>query len=261
MDDHVSAVYQGLRGQVMWHGVRVPKAVLQELCTNGLRQRVFDVEARDDLLADLRAAATTEMGTEVISELLESEPSPLDWEVGEALAESFLEVSYNAVWPWNSARDRRTPRASLPGADLVGFVVEPDGAALLFGEVKTSSDSDTPPGVVYGRTGLIHQIDNLAARRDLHFALLRWLQPRCTDPDHRELFEQAAKKFVSSRGRDFRLVGCLMRDTEPNELDLLNRAISLSGRLQAPTNAKLIAWYLPESASVWPTMVEVSDDD
>ena len=44
-------------------------------------------------------------------------------------------------WPWNTVRNRRTPRASLPGADLVGFYRENDTVLLLFGEVKTSSDT------------------------------------------------------------------------------------------------------------------------
>lgn len=261
MTQAIAPVYAGTQGQVEWRGLRVPRDVLHELCSTNLPERLFDKTGRADLLTDLNAVATTEMATQVIQELLESEPSPTDWEVGEALAESFLETHHGVVWPWNSARDRRTPRASLPGADLVGFVIEPDGAALLFGEVKTSSDLGAPPGVVYGRTGLVHQIDNLATRRDLHFALLKWLQPRCSHPDHRDLFQQAAAKFVSSKGRDFRLVGCLMRDTEPNELDLRNRAVDLSSRLQVPTGAQLIAWYLPESASIWPTLVEVHDDD
>lgn len=71
---------------------------------------------------------------------------------------------HGAVWPWNENRDRKTPKASLPGADIVGFLGSGPDTVFLFGEVKTSSDKDNPPGVMAGRGGLAHQIDSLASR-------------------------------------------------------------------------------------------------
>ena len=54
---------------------------------------------------------------------IENSPEAEDWEVGEALAECALQhdSGREVHWPWNTVRDRRTPRASLPGTDLVGF--------------------------------------------------------------------------------------------------------------------------------------------
>ena len=37
-------------------------------------------------------------------------------------------------FPWNSDRDKRTPKASLPGADLVGFIENGDEVVLVLGE-------------------------------------------------------------------------------------------------------------------------------
>jgi hypothetical protein len=245
-------------GQVAWTGVRVTEDLLNDLRTGPLVERTHDLAKRAECIAELRSMATTDMGTEVIEELINSETPPLGWEVGEALAEAILEEQHNVIWPWNTGRDRRTPKASLPGADLIGFVQEPDGnICLLFGEVKTSSDPNTPPQVLYGRSGLIAQLEGLATRRDLHWSLLKWLRPRCEEPQLRSLYEAAVQRFVGSKGRDFRLVGCLMRDTTPSEDDVRARAINLSRSLSAPCAASLYAWYLPSKIDDWPNWVEV----
>ena len=82
--------------------------------------------------------------------LLRAVPGEKSWTVGEALAECILadDETREICWPWNFVRDRRTPRASLPGADLVGFCKEGGSVFLLFGEVKASSDKSTPPNVM-----------------------------------------------------------------------------------------------------------------
>lgn len=252
--------YQGSSGDVTWRGVRVPVEVVDSLRSGPLKERLLDLAARDELIDELQAISTTDMGSELITELIASTPTPLGWEVGEALAESILQEHHKVIWPWNTARDRRTPKASLPGADLIGFVKEDDDRiALLFGEVKTSSDPNTPPGVLHGRSGMIGQLEKLATRRDIQWSLLHWLRARCQDPLLRPLFVAAAQRFVASGGSDFRLIGCLMRDTEPNELDLINRATTLVSSVESPMSAELVAWYFPDSVSVWPTWMEVAD--
>jgi hypothetical protein len=256
--EHTPA-YSGSSGQVSWKGVRVPDEALRELRGGALQERLLDLTQRDEMLAELQALSTTSMATTILQQLLESQPDPLAWEVGEALAEALLERHYAAIWPWNTARDRRSPNASLQGADLVGFVLEGQDVVLLFGEVKTSSDSDTPPNVLYGKSGLTQQLENLTNCKDIHWTLLRWLQARCKTPADSEMYRKAVQRFLQSGGRDFRLIGCLMRDTSPHELDLMNRAKHLSDKIEQPTSAQLLAWYFPDSATVWPTWVEVPD--
>lgn len=250
--------YSGAQNQVAWHGVRISEELLARLRQGSLLERTHDLAENEACIAELRAMATTDMGTQVIEELINSQPKPLAWEVGEALAEALLQEHHGAIWPWNTARDRRTPRASLPGADLIGFVQETDGnVCLLFGEVKTSSDPNAPPGVLHGRTGMIKQLEGLATERKLHFSILKWLRVRCSDSTLRPIFEAAAQRFVRSKGQDFRLVGCLMRDTAPSEDDVRSRAIALSTTVRAPSAARIYAWYLPGGVDSWPDWVEV----
>ncbi len=158
-------------------------------------------------------------------------------------------------WPWNLVRDRRTPRASLPGADLVGFYKEDDAVLLLFGEVKTSSDQSTPPNVMNGSGGMAWQLKEEATRLDIQHSLLKWLRARCVSPDHRWLYRAAVERYVRSLGKEILLVGILLRDTKPNELDVTARAKFLAASLGSPTRIEISAWYLPIPIKHWPALL------
>ena len=108
------------------------------------------------------------MVTEFVKNLLRAVPEEKSWAVGEALAESVLadDDTREICWPWNLVRDRRTLKASLPGADLVGFCNEGDAVLLLFGEVKTSSDASTPPNVMNGSGGMAWQLKDEATHHN-----------------------------------------------------------------------------------------------
>jgi hypothetical protein len=77
--------------------------------------RLRDDEDAADLQADLDALASTEYATEFLRTLLSAEIEPKTWELGEALGEMLLADEHGIRWPWNHARDKCTPKASLPG--------------------------------------------------------------------------------------------------------------------------------------------------
>lgn len=210
--------------------------------------------------ADMRALASTDMDPAFLKEFLAATPAARAWEIGEAFAETALaqDAHREVIWPWNDARDRKTPRASLPGADLVGFCRDDDGFALLFGEVKTSSDTHTPPSVMYGGDGMTWQLERNATRLEIHNALLKWLSARCRTPGLRAAYEQAVKRYFRSSGRDILIVGVLLRDTQADERDLRSRAHTLATRLDAGTRVELLAWYLPVSIDDWVDAVGVA---
>jgi hypothetical protein len=195
------------------------------------------------------------MATATLTAILNAEPDPPTWRIGEALAESVLQEHRGAMWPWNDARDRKTPRASLPGADLVGFLPVEETVVLLFGEVKTSSAKDTPPSVMTGRTGMIHQLESLATDRSIHSALLMWLHARCRDESFKEAYKIAVGNYFNSGGLRLALVGVLVRDTDPNVLDVQSRALALSKQIQHPGTGELIAMYVPAPVTSWLAML------
>lgn len=52
------------------------------------------------------------------------------------------------------------------------------------------------------------------------------------------------------------LVGVLLRDTPPSELDLKASGETLAERSGEVTRIDLTAWYLPVQIAAWPTLVQ-----
>ncbi|MEK6777223.1 MAG: hypothetical protein AABY87_10120 [bacterium] len=249
--------YSGRATSANWEGRHVADAdQFRRFVREVVRPRVAD--SGSSFASDLRGLATTGMATEFVKRLLTAVPDSEGWEVGEALAECALQQDSGREvhWPWNTVRDRRTPRASLPGTDLVGFYREDDSVLLLFGEVKTSSDANTPPNVMNGGSGMAWQLEQSATRLDIQRALLQWLHARCQSQPYRDLYEKAVGRYLKSEGKELLLVGILIRDTAPSELDLKSRGQALSTKLGKPTRIELIAWYLPVPITEWPKLLK-----
>ncbi len=249
--------YEDQNRQVSWRGLSVADGDgFNEFMTNDVASRLYDEEGTTEFEAHLRSLANTGFARDSLNDILAAEiPEERDWAVGEAIAEAYLEREHEITWPWNMERDKRNPKASLPGADLVGFKIDGDDVRLVLGEVKTSTDGQTPPGVMSGRSGMTHQIDNLASDLSLICQLLKWLLPRCKGTDHETAFNAAIGLFLDSGNKAVALFGVLIRDTQPNALDLQARGQTLAGSLQAPTTCQLIAVYLPCAITDLPARV------
>ena len=220
-----------------------------------VRPRITDEASAFD--TELQGLATTGVEIQFVERLLHAVAEPEGWEVGEVFAECALQddASRQVHWPWNMVRDRRAPRASLPGADSVGFLCDGEEVFLLIGEVKTSSDVRTPPGVMSGRGGMAWQLEQNVVRLDVQRTLLQWLHARCQSQSLGELYRKAVERYLESQGKALALVGVLLRDTHPSELDLRARGEALSHRVADPTRVDLFAWYLPVPISGWPALV------
>lgn len=249
-------------GSTTWRGRHVTeKANFSGYLRHRVYPRLRDADGPETVETALQALATTGMASDHLAKLLRAVPEPHGWELGEALAECVLQDDFHGhvCWPWNTVRDRRTPRASLPGADLVGFLRESDAVFLLIGEVKTSSDRDVPPQVMYGGSGLVWQLRESASRLDVHYTLLAWLQHRCITPEHKDLFQRSVSRYLTSGGKELLLVGVLVRDTVPDEKDLQKSAKTLAQTIVSPTTTELVAWYLPEPISDWAAICKAED--
>ena len=250
-----TATYCGKDGAVAWSGNVVSETeAFSKFLRGPVKARLVDEEEASAFEAEMKSFRTSKMNDNFLEDFFKTTESSKPWEVGEALAECLLEndVEKNVAWPWNNVRDRKTPKASLPGADLVGFIKEDERAFLLFGEVKTSSDINSPPGVMYGSSGMTWQLHDEATRFDVQHSLLRWLRTRCTTTELKQLYRKAIKEFVQSNGKSIVLVGMLLRDTSPNENDVKGRAEALSAKISHPTSAEVNAWYLPVQIDEWP---------
>lgn len=241
--------YHGSDRQVVWRCVEyAADEALQVLLREKVAARVRDDAGNRDFEDALQSVASTGFAVGNLRAILEAdEPESRDWAIGEALAEVHLAEEQNVIWPWNTERDKRNPMASLAGADLVGLKHDEDGPLFVMGEVKCSSEKAYPPQVMYGRSGMIHQIDTIVNDLSVLGKLLKWLFFRCQRTQHELTFKRAAQRFLESGNRAVALFGVLVRDTEPNAQDLLRRGQSLADSLHAPTTCMLTALHLP-----WP---------
>lgn len=254
-----SVAYSGADGSAVWEGYEVSdKAAFRAFLRGPVKRRAEDAGERAIFEDELEGLATTGMGIEFLARFLEATPDGKSWEVGEAFAETVLAGDSNreVLWPWNEIRDRRKPRASLPGADLVGFCRDEEGYCLLFGEVKTSADASSPPHVMYCRPGLTWQLEVNATELATHHSLLRWLRCRCTSDKLKTAYREAIARYLNSSGKDLRIVGVLLRDTPCCEKDVKSRAVHLGGCLPHPTRVEVLAWYLPLLIGEWPEVLE-----
>jgi len=248
MDESLTVLrYQNIIDQVRWEGHSFEDASLFDLfISEEVTNRLNDAETTNAFKTITQGLKLTGFGAESLSELLNSNTiEEIDWAIGEAIAEVWLNKAYGVIWPWNMARDKRNPKASLPGADLIGFINKDSAHQFVFGEVKTSGDKSTPPNVLSGRSGLIHQIDNLATNLTLINTLLRWLFVRCKISGYGEMFQSSMELFLNSGNKAVSLYGVLIRDLKPNEHDLMSHSKALSRKIVSPTTCHLVALYIP----------------
>ena len=241
--------YQSGQDCVSWQGHCAQQGDAFDAFLQGtVAARLNDAEGHAEFTEHLRGLSLTGMGQEALEEVLAAEvPEARDWAVGEALAEAVLEAQHDVVLPWNTERDKRNPFASLPGADIVGFQRDGDSHRLALGEVKCSSEAQSPPQVMSGRSGMTHQLDTLASNLATLCQVLKWLLPRVKGTEHETAFNNACTRYFNSANRDLVLFGVLIRDQAVRETDLQARGRTLAGRLQAPSCCRLLALYLP-----WP---------
>ena len=167
-----------------------------------------------------------------------------NWRVGEAVAAAYLTDWRGCTFPWPISRDARRAGASLPGADLVGFALEGGCYRLVFGEVKTSSEARYPPGVVYGRSGLRQQINDLRKDSSRRRRLIEYMLLRVRNTDWKALFLEALQRYLPTHS-DVRLYGVLIRDVTPDERDLRNMVLELAPHCPAGMDMTFLGIYLP----------------
>ncbi len=175
----------------------------------------------------------------------ESSDTALKGDFGEVFASLFLNSQYGMDFPWPAFWDRKTPEASLSGSDLVGIARDREGALFVVGQVKASSEDRCPPTVVSNRRhGLVAQLHCLRRDSQAINSHLKWLLTRAAGAAWEQDFLHALQR-VSTEPLDVMLVGVLVRDTTPSDLDLKRAHDSFAENKGA--RVFLFGCYLPLS--------------
>jgi hypothetical protein len=246
-------VYRADSASVLARGYLYAQADLDDARTKRLRAVLTDEIGRDEIADLYNGLELTEFGQHNVVEtlkLIPEEDHSRGWREGEALAEAWLTDHKHCEFPWPFNRDLRHPRASMPGAELLGFTGEVDQARFAFGQVKTSKETQTPPQVVNrGDKCLIKQAIQLRDDAKIKKTVVDYLAYRArTGPVWAPKFRAAACRYFNSGTMEIALFGVLVRDVPPAHLDLHGAAANLAEGCHSSTRIELCGLYLPEGS-------------
>lgn len=233
---------------VIAHGLSYDNEQVGEILSGPVKEILQDTAGNDELQELLGSVVSTEFEQEGLRELLADDTVPNNWRVGEAIAEAFVADKGDCVFPWPTGRDLKNPNTSPAGCDLTGFQPVDDEALpyrFAFGEVKTSEHNQSPPSVM---TSLGGQLFGLRDNRKVKDALCRYLGHHAVRAGWEPMFKSAAKRYLSSDTTDVAVYGVLVRDIEPNALDISGRARALAANCPQQTDIEMYALYLPLNA-------------
>lgn len=245
-------VYNVDQASVIARGRSHSAAERDDVLDNEVRALIEDEDGRNMSTSLMSNVSLTGFQASSLKSILEGSSAPKDWEVGEAYSEAYLSAHKDCFFPWADRWDEKKEKSSLPGADLVGLQ-ETDHKTLpyrfVFGEVKTSYEKKSPPGVMYGKEGLKKQTDDLRDNRSLRGTLTRYLLVRASGADWEVEFQSAMKRFLAA-STDVAVFGILVRDTCPNQKDIRARAKGLAKGCPKKMHVELLAIYLPAGSIV-----------
>ncbi len=246
-------VYNADAPPVIARGLTLDQAELAAARFDRLPSILSDATGRGDLESFCRGLELTQFGQENVAEALRAMPEEehsRGWREGEALAEAWLTDHQDCYFPWPFNRDLRHYRASLPGAELVGFTGADAEARFAFGQVKTSKEAQHPPQVVSrGAKSLINQVLQLRDNKSLKNTVVKYLLHRAMREDG--LVAQAraaATRWLQSNFMEIVIFGILVRDVDWSARDLADAAIRLRQGCDPATRIAFYGLYLPANS-------------
>jgi len=233
---------------VSGQGVSIVYGELAAAIEENVYDVLLDSEGTADIMKIIEITSDTGFSKkEIFAELAKPEEEFEGWRIGEALSESYLSEHKGGCFPWPNGRDIKKPRSSLPGADLIGFHISGESCCFLFGETKTSQDSNYPPSLMYGDRGFKQQLEDLCCNESLRRSLFKYLGYRAKSSPWESLFKIAANRFLHN-SCDVHVFGMMIRDVIPNHKDLKARVKTLTEKCPTGMIIEMLAIYLPEGA-------------
>lgn len=212
------------------------------LCTD-VYDKLYDIKENKELVDNLQDTGFDKL---LIMEKIFPQEKKESWEIGEAYAQAYAESNLSAIIPWGITRDIKKPGSSLPGADIVGLYTYNNEICFLFGEIKTSSDKNCPPGVMYGEHGLKHQLEDLCEKKEITNQLVQYLAHRLKGTKLWAQYADAVKRYISSGEKAVHILGVLVRDITPTNADLNTRTKALEKFVSGGRTIELVGIYVPQ---------------
>lgn len=241
-----------------YKGITFDENKSQMLLQSEVKNNLIDKPQRDELISileRLKQDTGFEKSETLLADIqaLQNETVNVkDFRIGEALAEVVLKKYFSCRFYWNELRDARNPKGNKTGADLVGFIEINNEVLFLFGEVKTSSEQQSPPQVMTNPTGIENQLKDLYNDAKKRMNLISYIQNKIgLNTNFKQDFDNAIRNYYKQNSSQYLLYGVLVRDTEPKENDIKKSFDKLKNEILNPTGLKLLAIYLPIPKEKW----------
>lgn len=247
MNNMIQKVYEKETSDdtVSFQGILFLESKFIEYLGDRVHDRFLDTNWTNELVERAKEAlGDTGFEMSHIEEILTNSEEEDNWRIGECLAECILEDHFSAKFDYNNSRDAKNPNGNDTGADLVGLSINDQDVIFLFGEVKTSKDVKTPPHVLYGKTGMITQLESLRDEENKRNSLVKWIWSKAVPTLGSEFYTNCAialKNYMTEK--KLKLVGVLVRDTEVDKRDLYSRAKALNTNIPDGLQIELISVY------------------
>lgn len=244
-EDNIVVIYSKSNESLLeYEGILFKDDMFKEFLKEVVSPSITDTKYNEKLRT--LAIEMTGFETDNLNHIFANRPRITNWRIGEILAEEIVASRYNARFFYNSDRDLKNLNSNQTGADLVGFIELDNGAVqFLFGEVKTSSENNVPPGVMYSETGMIEQLKGLANSDSKKAMLVKWLFIKCSTCQD-GIVKSDIKKAITNyvQDKNICLIGVLVRDTSPDENDLKARSKNLHNDIKCKeVRTQLLAVY------------------
>jgi hypothetical protein len=245
--------YSDTHNNIQVEGYSASENECRNYFSNRVSGKIMEVDGAEQLREYLSELQTTGFDSSMLFSQIETSYLLKDWEVGECFAETVLEDFHGAMFPWQTAWDKRTSNASLPGADIVGLQ-DKNAPRFIFGQVKSSSEMRVPPQIVNsGKDCLKEQISSLRHKKNERQQLIQWLLPRVKGTDWEEAFCGALDEYADN---NYLLAGLLISGGRlANEKDLTGICEEINHSV-GDGDIKLLGYYLPQNKSEWVSMAK-----
>lgn len=218
---------------------------LNDLLKGPVKDIILDTKGKSEIENLLTDCHQTDFEFSLLQEILDVPQTYEGWFIGETIAEVFLNHVGNCEYPWPTSRDLKNKNASPAGCDLTGLQRVDDESfpyRFSFGEVKTSEDTNSPPSVMQS---LSDQLFGLRDEKEIKHQLFLYLAHHAVNKEWYTKFQSAASRYLKSEGQDVAIYGILVRDTQPNVLDIRAKVRSLAKNCPDNTTIELYALHIP----------------
>lgn len=209
-----------------------------------VKPKYTEEKQKEKLLKRFSSVADSGFETDILEDIVKSTPEPAFWRIGEYIGMCYLEDQNLARFPY--VNNDKNPDAYNTGSDLLGFSTSNNESIFLIGEIKTSYDKKSPPSVVYGDGGMIKQLEKTICNDRKQKTSIRWIMNNVdvdTDQINIDMFTSALKNYIKLK--KIKIVGMLIRDTDPKKTDLQSTCNTLKNIIKPPSSLNLFSIYTP----------------